>query len=148
ISRLRTIVVDAHEYLADLTYRVERGQQEALLEMPLGMILMNKLGEIQWINPYMAKYFDLKIVVGKKLKDIDNELAKLENEYRNDKRPTIVTWQDRQFEFLVQKDNHVIYIMDVTSYEEINKSYKQQQIFLGNIYLDNYIELTQWMSDS
>ena len=148
ISRLRTIVVDAHEYLADLTYRVEQGQQEALLEMPLGMILMNKLGEIQWINPYMAKYFDLKIVVGKKLKEVDNELAKLENEHRNDKRPTIVTWQDRQFEFLVQKDNHVIYMMDVTSYEEINKRYKQQQIFLGNIYLDNYIELTQGMSDS
>lgn len=131
ISRLRTIVVDAHEYLVDLTYRVEQGQQEALLEMPLGMILMNKLGEIQWINPYMAKYFDLKIVVGKKLKEVDNELAKLENEHRNDKRPTIVTWQDRQFEFLVQKDNHVIYMMDVTSYEEINKRYKQQQIFLG-----------------
>ena len=148
ISRLRTIVVDAHEYLADLTYRVEQGQQEALLEMPLGMILMNKLGEIQWINPYMAKYFDLKIVVGKKLKEVDNELAKLENEHRNDKRPTIVTWQDRQFEFLVQKDNHVIYMMDVTSYEELNKRYKQQQIFLGNIYLDNYIELTQGMSDS
>lgn len=148
ISRLRTIVVDAHEYLVDLTYRVEQGQQEALLEMPLGMILMNKLGEIQWINPYMAKYFDLKIVVGKKLKEVDNELAKLENEHRNDKRPTIVTWQDRQFEFLVQKDNHVIYMMDVTSYEEINKRYKQQQIFLGNIYLDNYIELTQGMSDS
>lgn len=148
ISRLRTIVVDAHEYLADLTYRVEQGQQEALLEMPLGMILMNKLGEIQWINPYMAKYFDLKIVVGKKLKEVDNELAKLENEHRNDKRPTIVTWQDRQFEFLVQKDNHVIYMMDVTSYEEINKRYKQQQIFLGNIYLDNYIELTKGMSDS
>ena len=92
ISRLRTIVVDAHEYLADLTYRVEQGQQEALLEMPLGMILMNKQGEIQWINPYMAKYFDLKIVVGKKLKEVDNELAKLENEHRNDKQPTIVTW--------------------------------------------------------
>ena len=148
ISRLRTIVVDAHEYLADLTYRVEQGQQEALLEMPLGMILMNKQGEIQWINPYMAKYFDLKIVVGKKLKEVDNELAKLENEHRNDKQPTIVTWQDRQFEFLVQKDNHVIYMMDVTSYEEINKRYKQQQIFLGNIYLDNYVELTQGMSDS
>ena len=148
ISRLRTIVVDAHEYLADLTYRVEQRQQEALLEMPLGMILMNKQGEIQWINPYMAKYFDLKIVVGKKLKEVDNELAKLENEHRNDKQPTIVTWQDRQFEFLVQKDNHVIYMMDVTSYEEINKRYKQQQIFLGNIYLDNYVELTQGMSDS
>ena len=39
-------------------------------------------------------------------------------------------------------------MMDVTSYEEINKRYKQQQIFLGNIYLDNYVELTQGMSDS
>lgn len=148
IRRLQTIVTDAHEYLADLTYRVKQGQQEALLEMPMGMILMNKQGEIQWINPYMAKYFDLKIVVGKKLKEVDEALAKLENDHRNDKKPVIVTWQDRQFEFLVQKDNHVIYMMDVTDYEEINKRYQQQQIFLGNIYLDNYVELTQGMSDS
>ncbi|MBB1062497.1 DHH family phosphoesterase [Limosilactobacillus fastidiosus] len=148
ISRLRTIVVDAHEYLADLTYQIEQGQQEALLEMPLGMILMNKQGEIQWINPYMAKYFDLKIVVGKKLKDVDSELAKLESEHRNRKTPEIVTWEDHQFEFLVQKDNHVIYMMDVTNYEKISRRYKQQQIFLGNIYLDNYVELTQGMSDS
>ena len=148
ISRLRTIVVDAHEYFANLTYQVEQGQQEALLKMPVGMILMNKQGEIQWINPYMAKYFDLQVVVGKNIKEVDSDLAKLENEHRNDKHTAIVTWKDRQFEFRVQKDNHVLYMMDVTNYEEINKRYKQQQIFLGNIYLDNYVELTQGMSDS
>lgn len=145
---LRNIVVDAHEYLAELTYQVERGQQEALLEMPLGMIMMNKRGEIAWINPYMAKYFDLQVVVGKQVEAVDHELAQLIDAHRDSQHSTIVTWQGRRFELLVQSDNHVVYMMDVTNYEEINKRYQQQQVFLGNIYLDNYVELTQGMSDS
>ena len=77
IRRLRKLVVDAHEYLNELTYKVQRGQQEALLEMPMGMIMLNKRHEVEWINPYMARYFNLEIVVGKPIADVDAKLAEL-----------------------------------------------------------------------
>lgn len=148
IRRLRRLVVDAHEYLNELTYKVQRGQQEALLEMPMGMIMLNKRHEVEWINPYMARYFNLEIVVGKLIADVDAKLAELIKNHADDKQTQVVTWRDHQFEFLVQHHGQVVYLLDITKYEQISAQYKDEQIFIGNIYLDNYDELIQGMSDS
>lgn len=148
IRRLRKLVVDAREYLNELTYKVQRGQQEALLEMPMGMIMLNKRHEVEWINPYMARYFNLEIVVGKLIADVDAKLAELIKNHADDKQTQVVTWCDHQFEFLVQHHGQVVYLLDITKYEQISAQYKDEQIFIGNIYLDNYDELIQGMSDS
>ena len=148
VKQLRRLVIDANEYLNHLVYQIKQGQQEALLEMPVGLIMLNQRQEVEWINPYMARYFPLKRVVGKSLAEVDEELAQLVQQHADDTKPQVVTWRDRQFDFLVQKQHRVIYLMDVTKYEQISKRFKQEQIFLGNIYLDNYDELIQGMNDS
>lgn len=148
VKQLRRLVIDANEYLNHLVYQIKQGQQEALLEMPVGLIMLNQCQEVEWINPYMARYFPLKRVVGKSLAEVDEELAQLVQQHADDTKPQVVTWRDRQFDFLVQKQHRVIYLMDVTKYEQISKRFKQEQIFLGNIYLDNYDELIQGMNDS
>lgn len=148
VKQLRRLVIDANEYLNHLVYQIKQGQQEALLEMPVGLIMLNQRQEVEWINPYMARYFPLKRVVGKSLAEVDEELARLVQQHADDTKPQVVTWRDRQFDFLVQKQHRVIYLMDVTKYEQISKRFKQEQIFLGNIYLDNYDELIQGMNDS
>lgn len=148
LQRLKKIVVDAHEYLNELTYKVQRGQQEALLEMPIGIIMLNKGHEVEWINPYMARYFNLEIVVGKPITDVDADLAELIEKYADNQKSQVVVWRDCQFEFLVQHQGEVIYLLDITKYERISMQYQNEQIFLGNIYLDNYDELIQGMSDS
>lgn len=83
--QLRRLVVDTEEYINNLTYQVQRGQQEALLEMPIGMVMLNHRGIVSWINPYMARYFQFEHVVGKPLTQADDELAKLIDEHRHDK---------------------------------------------------------------
>ena len=148
VKQLRRLVIDANEYLNHLVYQIKQGQQEALLEMPVGLIMLNQRQEVEWINPYMARYFPLKRVVGKSLAEVDEELAQLVQQHADDTKPQVVTWRDRQFDFLVQKQHRVIYLMDVMKYEQISKRFKQEQIFLGNIYLDNYDELIQGMNDS
>ena len=148
VKQLRRLVIDANEYLNHLVYQIKQGQQEALLEMPVGLIMLNQRQEVEWINPYMARYFPLKRVVGKSLAEVDEELAQLVQQHADNTKPQVVTWRDRQFDFLVQKQHRVIYLMDVTKYEQISKRFKQEQIFLGNIYLDNYDELIQGMNDS
>lgn len=148
VKQLRRLVIDANEYLNHLVYQIKQGQQEALLEMPVGLTMLNQRQEVEWINPYMARYFPLKRVVGKSLAEVDEELAQLVQQHADDTKPQVVTWRDRQFDFLVQKRHRVIYLMDVTKYEQISKRFKQEQIFLGNIYLDNYDELIQGMNDS
>ena len=109
LNQLYKLRDDTNTYLSDLTYQLERGQQEALLEMPLGMITMDDHEMVKWINPYMAKYFKLETVVGKPLSDVDFKLAKLVKKYQQEKQPLIVSWKRRRFEFLVQERFHTIY---------------------------------------
>ncbi|MDO4903092.1 MAG: DHH family phosphoesterase [Limosilactobacillus sp.] len=148
LKRLRRLVTDANEYLNHLIDQIKQGQQEAMLKMPVGMIMLNQKKEIEWINPYMAKYFSLTRVVGKPLAEVDEELAQLFQQHEDDKEVAVVTWKDLQFEFRVQNQGRVIYLMDITKYEQISKQLEQEQIFLGTIYLDNYDELIQGMSDT
>ena len=148
LNQLYKLRDDTNTYLSDLTYQLERGQQEALLDMPLGMITMDDHEMVKWINPYMAKYFKLETVVGKPLSDVDFKLAKLVKKYQQEKQPLIVSWKRRRFEFLVQERFHTIYLMDVTRYQQIEERYKNERVFVGQIYLDNYIELTPGMNDS
>src|SRR5699024_8079251 len=128
-------------------YQIQRGQQEALLEMPIGLVMLDEHGIIKWINPYMAKYFLMRLVVGQPLSEVDETLAQLVTTHANEEAPVVVTWQKRQFEFRYQARYHTLYLLDVTDYEQINQRYLNERLFIGNIYLDNYIELTQGMSD-
>ena len=79
---------------------------------------------------------------------VDVKLAELIKDHADDKQTQVVTWRDHQFEFLVQHHGQVVYLLDITKYEQISAQYKDEQIFIGNIYLDNYDELIQGMSDS
>ena len=148
LRRLRQLVDDTHEYLQNLTYQIQHGQQEALLEMPVGMIMLNARNEIEWINPYMARYFKLEHVVGEKVGAVDKQLADLIEQGRAHQGAQVVSWRSRQFEFLFQPQYRVAYLLDITKYEEVEQRYRQERVFLGNIYLDNYDELIQGMSDS
>ena len=48
---------NANKYISDLSYRIKKGEQEALIQMPIGILLYNEAQEIQWTNPYLLKYF-------------------------------------------------------------------------------------------
>ena len=50
---------EIEKYLESLAFRMKKVGQEALLEMPIGMILMNDKLEIEWANPYMTKLMDV-----------------------------------------------------------------------------------------
>lgn len=147
-TQLQRLAGETEQYLSDLTYEVKNSQQEALLEMPIGIIIMNAKGVVRWANPYMVKYFGDDIVVGEKLSSSLPELAKIVEEHEDEDQPNVIEWQDHQFEFLYQKRFHNIYLIDITRYEKINQRYLDERLFLGNIYLDNYVELTQGMNDS
>lgn len=147
-TQWQTLVNQAREYADDLTYDVHQSQEEALLDMPIGIIILNQRNVVKWINPYLARYFKDQLLVGESLASADKELAKIVKNHGDDHEPQVVKWRGRQFQFLYQEQLHCIYLMDVTQYEEISQRYLDERLFLGNIFLDNYIELTQGMSDS
>lgn len=148
-ARLRRINDDTEAYLNQLAVQVNQSQEEALLEMPIGLILLDDENIIKWINPYMAKYFDpQEMIVGRKLAMVDDDLAKLVAKHRHDEQTAVIDWQEHKFELQVQDRYNTVYLTDITEYEEISDRYQREQLFLGNIFLDNYDEITKGMSDS
>lgn len=128
---------NTNNYAANLSYRIKRGEQEAMIKMPLGIMLYDKDRQIQWINPYLQMYLH------------DKELAKYIDDAikSNSKQNKIIKWGDRKFEMVVQDDLGVVYLLDITRYANIEEKYKQERLAIGLIFIDNYDELSQAMGD-
>ena len=52
------IIKETNHYISNLSYKINKGSQDASIKMPIGMLLLDSNSEIQWINPYLQKYFD------------------------------------------------------------------------------------------
>ena len=55
---------NTNNYAANLSYRIKRGEQEAMIKMPLGILLYDESRRIQWVNPYLQLYLGEKDVIG------------------------------------------------------------------------------------
>ena len=107
--------------------------------MPIGTIFFNDKYEIEWINPYMQRYFGKEDVLGKKISDLDEALATILQDHYDDKERHRIHWHDHDFDLLIQKDIGVAYMMDITHYAEIQRRYDDSHVMIGQIFLDNYL---------
>ncbi len=146
-NAMNEIGKDTTRYIADLSYRIKRGEQEALLEIPVGVIIFSESNDIEWVNPYIQRYFGDQMVLGEKLEDVDPELAELIAGQSEESTIKTVSWHDYKISLLVQKELRVAYVMDITNYENISQLYNDEKLALGQIFLDNYDEITQSMTD-
>ncbi len=144
---IETVTENTAKYVSDLSYRIKRGEQEALIKMPIGILLYNESGEIQWTNPYLQQYFGNKEVLGKKIKSVDPELAELVAQNEDANETKIVRWGDNQFQIIIQESIGVVYLLDITRYAAIEDRYEDEQVAIGQVFLDNYDEITQTMDD-
>ncbi len=120
-----------------------------MIKMPLGIMLYDKDRQIQWINPYLQMYLHGKDIIGSSISSVDKELAKYVDDAikSNSNQNKIIKWGDRKFEMVVQDDLGVVYLLDITRYANIEEKYKQERLAIGLIFIDNYDELSQSMSD-
>ncbi|WP_203650603.1 DHH family phosphoesterase [Secundilactobacillus yichangensis] len=146
-NTMNEISADMNRYIADLSFRINRGEQEALIDMPVGVMIFGDNDAIEWVNPYLQQYFGDQTVLSKRMSDVDPELEKLIQDHVNDQKPQTVTWKDRQFSFLVQKDFRAVYMIEVTHFTQIEQRYENERIAIGQVFLDNYDEVTQSMTD-
>lgn len=145
---LKQVMQDTTYYISDLSYKIKRSEQEALLKMPIGILMLNDLAEVVWVNPTMQKLFGQEEILGKKLTEADEELAKVINDNMSNKDSVEIKWQDKRFNMLVQNDINVVYLLDITHYAEIQKQYDDSRLVIGQIFIDNYDEVTQSMNDT
>ncbi|UQS87250.1 DHH family phosphoesterase [Nicoliella spurrieriana] len=144
---LNHLSANRNEYISDLSYRIHRGESETMLEMPMGIMILSDDQKIEWVNPYLQPYFGDQYVLGQSVVDVAPGLNSLISKYWNSNDTNDVTWNHHHFSMLIQKEFHTVYLMDVTSYYDIQERYNNEKISIGEIFLDNYDEITQSMTD-
>ncbi|RYL90869.1 DHH family phosphoesterase [Sporolactobacillus sp. THM7-4] len=133
------------EYISGLSYRLKKVGDEALLHMPLGIILYDETGKIEWCNSYMNQIAgSTETLVGRHLDDVSVKLGLL---ITSDKNSSLIKIGSRQYSVELKRDDRLFYFADVTEMAEIRKLYNSEQTVLALIYLDNYDEVTQGMED-
>ncbi|MBP2242664.1 c-di-AMP phosphodiesterase-like protein [Cytobacillus eiseniae] len=135
---------ETEEYISTLSYRVKKVGEEALMEMPIGIMLINDDYYIEWTNPFLASCFDEDTLVGRSLYDVGDILVPL---IKQEVETEVITLHDRKFRVILKLEERLLYFFDVTEQAEIEKLYQEERTVLSIIFLDNYDDLTQGMDD-
>lgn len=135
---------EMEEYISRLSYRVKRVGEEALMEMPIGIMLINDEYFIEWTNPFLSSYFDEETLIGKSLYEIADTLIPL---IKQEVETEVITLHERKFKVILKSEERLLYFFDVTEQKEIEKMYHEEQTVIAIIFLDNYDDLTQGMDD-
>ena len=135
---------EMEEYIATLSYRVKRVGEEALMEMPIGIMLINDEYFIEWTNPYLSASFNEDTLVGRSLYDVADTLIPL---IKQEVEIEIINLNERKFRVIHKPEERLLYFFDVTEEKEIEKMYQNDRTVIATIFLDNYDDLTQGMDD-
>ena len=135
---------ETEEYITTLSYRVKKVGEEALMEMPIGIMLINDEYYIEWTNPFIASCFTEDTLIGRSLYDVSPSIIPL---IKQEVETEIITLHERKFRVIHKIEERLLYFFDVTEQTEIEKLYEDERTAIAIIFLDNYDELTQGMDD-
>ncbi|WP_349408992.1 DHH family phosphoesterase [Pseudalkalibacillus sp. SCS-8] len=132
------------DYISTLSHRVKKVGEEALMEMPIGIILYDDQYKIEWTNPYLTTIIEQESFIGNSLNLISEELIPL---IKGEEKDEIIKVNKRKYRVYLKREERLLYFSDVTEQVEVERLYDEEQTVMGVIFLDNYDEVTQGMND-
>lgn len=137
---------DLDEYISNLSYQIKRGEQEAIIKLPVGIVIYNDNYEIEWLSPYLQTFQKNgeESMIGKEVSEVFPEI-KIENDESSD-NPHL-EWNDRHYRVRVEKDYNVIYLENISNYMEVKVEMDENRSVVGWLFLDNYDEVTSGLDD-
>lgn len=140
----KKLKIEMESYISTLSYRLKRVGEEALMEMPIGIMLFNEQYHIEWTNPFLTSCFHEDTLVGRSMNDVAETLVPL---VKQEVDTETITLHERKFKVIIKRDERLLYFFDVTEQTEIEKQYEDERTVLALIFLDNYDEVTQGLDD-
>lgn len=141
---------DFNTYISNLSYQIKRGEHEAIIKLPLGIIIYSENLEIEWMSPYLQSFSDSdESIIGKKVEDVF-EGIEIENDDEENKDSTdsnIIEWRGIHYQTRVEDDINVIYLENVSNYVEMKDELYKNRSVVGWLFLDNYDEVTKGLDD-
>lgn len=147
---LTQITAETNNYISGLSYRIKHSEQDALIKLPIGIMFLNDDSEVEWVNPGLLKYFKQPEVLGKPLAQVDEQLAEIVDNYAKnhpDESSQEVKWNDNYFQMIYEPEMGALYMLDITHYAQIKAHSEDTKVVLGQIFLDNYDEVTKASAD-
>lgn len=134
------------DYISNLSYQIKRGEQEAIIKLPIGIIIYNEDNEIEWLSPYLQTFIKSEdsYVIGKKIREVFPEIKDPSDKSINNE---IFEWYDKHYRVTVDEDNKVIYLENMSNYYQVKEELEENQAVVGWLYLDNYDEVTKGLDD-
>jgi len=131
--------------IESISFRMKKVGEEALLEMPIGILLVNDQYEIEWSNPYMQGVLNMENLVGEGIVNISDDIYVLmKSEETNE---DTITLRDRKYRVYYKKEENLLYFFDITEQIAIEKQYYADRTVIAILFVDNYDEITQAMDD-
>lgn len=136
--------IETEKHIESLSYRMKKVGEEALLELPIAIILFNEKNIIEWANPFAVNIFDKETLIGEELFQLSETFQSI---LKNDGQKTILKVGGSTYQVIYRAEEKLIYLFDITEKVEIESLYHQDRTVLGVMLIDNYDELAQTMDD-
>lgn len=137
--------VDTEKHIETMSYRMKKVGEEALLELPIGIILLNDKQFIEWANPFAAHIFEQESLIGEGLFELTEQFRSFLKDDASDE--LTMTVGERSFHIAYKPEDRLIYLFDVTKKREIETLYYADRTVIGILLVDNYDEIAQTMDD-
>lgn len=132
-------------YIESIMSRVKNLSNEAITEMPIGVLLYDREYHIEWGNQYILNILDDRSLIGKHIYDLSEGLMALIS--KKEKKEDVLNISKRTYRVVIKREERYIYLFDVTEQAQLEKLYEDQRTVIGIILLDNYDEMTQGLDD-
>ncbi|AWE09167.1 hypothetical protein DCE79_18295 [Lysinibacillus sp. 2017] len=136
---------ETEKYIESLSYRMENVGEEAFLEMPFGILIMNEKFMVDWANPFMLKVLKAESLIGHEIYALSEDLHVFVNQ--DQKNEMTLTIHNRKYHVFYKKEERLLYFFDITKQVEIETKYFADRTVLGILFIDNYDEITSGMDD-
>ncbi|MFC0525971.1 DHH family phosphoesterase [Pontibacillus salicampi] len=139
------LINETEEYISTLSHRVKKVGEEALMEMPIGIVLFSEDYNIEWANPYMNRFYQQDTLVGESLNEINDKIIP---SIKEDKEEVWIGVEGYELQTVIKKQERLLYLFDRTKQTQVQNLYHNDRTVIAIIFLDNYEEITQAMDDT
>lgn len=131
------------QYISTLSHRINTVNEEAITNLPFGVVLYNEDKHIQWLNSYISSFFEEEPIG----KTIESVFEKLEEDLKEEKKEFHYSLHDKTFKVIHDEQERLLYFFDITEEQLLKEQYEQDRTVVGYLYIDNYQEVTQGMDE-
>lgn len=145
IFTLHRGLLRSEHYIQNLSTTIDKGKSYAVNELPIGVVLLDEHGYVEWHNQFMNERIDRPLLAD----PINEVFPNLLNQLKVTGVDDVQTqYKDYKFSVKYVPDSQILYFFDITDKVETYELYQESKPVIGTIFLDNYDEITQNMSDA